>query len=151
MHVKKIMNKAVIWCAGYETAHAAATLMKEHGVGTLPVLDDPDSRKVIGIVTDRDLCVKVVAAGLDPRFAEVRECMNRDVMTCHASAEAEMALEYMMRGRVRRLPVVNRVGALIGIVSIDDLARTRAAPAEMICKTLSVLATPVAKHATTAA
>jgi len=145
------MNKAVIWCAGSDTAHAAATLMKEHGVGTLPVLDDPDSRKVIGIVTDRDLCVKVVAAGLDPRFAEVRECMNRDVMTCQASAEAETALEYMTRGRVRRLPVVNRVGALIGIVSIDDLARSQAVPAKSICGTLAELGRRVAKRAVSAA
>jgi CBS domain-containing protein len=151
MQLRKIMNKAVIWCAASDTAHAAATLMKEHRVGTLPVLDDPDSRKVIGIVTDRDLCVKVVAAGLDPRFAEVRECMNRDVMTCQASAEAEAALEHMKRGRVRRLPVVNRVGTLIGIVSIDDLARSHAVSAQHLCGVLAVLAKPVAKRAARAA
>ena len=115
--------------------------MKEHGVGTL--LDNPDSRKVIAIVTDRDLCVKVVAAGLDPRFAEVRECMNRDVMTCQSSVEAETALECITRGRVRRLPVVNRIGALIGIVSIDDLARTQAAPTYKIFETFAVLGKPL--------
>jgi CBS domain-containing protein len=145
------MNKAVIWCAASDTAHAAATLMKGHGVGTLPVLEDPDSRKVIGIVTDRDLCVKVVAAGFDPRFTEVRECMNRDVLTCQASAEAETALKYMTRGRVRRLPVVNRTGALIGIVSIDDLARSQALPTKHICEALAVLAGRVAKRAASAA
>ena len=151
MQLRKIMNKAVIWCAASDTAHAAATLMKQHGVGTLPVLEDPDSRKVIGIVTDRDLCVRVVAAGLDPRFAEVSECMNRDVMTCQAIAEAESALECMRRGRVRRLPVVNRVGGLIGIVSLDDFARSQAVPAKSICKTLAVLAKRVAKRAASAA
>ena len=151
MQLRKIMKKAVIWCAASDTAHAAASLMKKYGVGTLPVLDDPDSRKVIGIVTDRDLCVKVVAAGLDPRFAEVNECMNRDVMSCQATAEAHTALEYMKRGRVRRLPVINRAGALIGIVSIDDLAHSAAAPAESICETLAVLAGPVAKRAARAA
>lgn len=151
MQIKNIMNKAVIWCAASDTAHAAATLMKEHGVGTLPVLDDPDSRKVIGIVTDRDLCVKVVAAGLDPRFVEVRECMNRDVMTCAAGAEAEFALECMMHGEVRRLPVVNRMSALIGIVSIDDLARSRAVAPKSICETLAALARPAGKRAASAA
>ncbi len=151
MQLRKIMNKAVIWCAASDTAHAAATLMKEHNVGILPVLEDPDSRKVIGIVSDRDLCVKVVAAGLDPRFAEVRECMNRDVMACQATAESETALRYIRKGRVRRLPVVSRSGALIGIVSIDDLARVRAASATKICETLASISRPSAKRAASAA
>ena len=151
MQLKKIMNNGVIWCAGSDTVHAAAMMMKEHGVGTLPVLEDPDSRKVIGIVTDRDLCVKVVAAGFDPRFTDVRECMNRDVTTCPANMEAEIALEYMTRGRVRRLPVVNRAGALIGIVSIDDLARSKAVPATKICQTLAVLGQPIRKRRAKAA
>lgn len=148
MKVGKIMNKAVIWCGASDTAHAAATLMKEHGVGTLPVLADPDSRKVIGVVTDRDLCVKVVAAGLDPRFTEIRECMNQDVMTCHEETEAERALEYMRRGRIRRLPVVNRAGALIGIISLDDLVRNEAVPTQSICQALTVISSPAAKKRT---
>ena len=143
MQIRKIMRKSVIWCDASITAQEAAALMKKHGVGTLPVIEDVDSRKVVGMVTDRDLCIKVVAAGIDPRFASVRECMNTDVMTCHTTIDATEALEFMRRGRVRRLPVTNRFGGLIGIVSIDDIARARAAKTEEISDALAVIGTPL--------
>jgi len=151
MEIRRIMNKAVIWCAANDTVDTAAKLMREHGVGTLPVLEDSDSRRVIGIVTDRDLCVKVVASGLDPRFVEVQECMNRRVIACYRSTDAVTALEHMTKGRVRRMPVLSRLGALIGIVSIDDLARSGMVPAENIRKTLALLAKPSVKRLAKAA
>jgi CBS domain-containing protein len=113
-------------------------MMKEYGVGFIPVLEDADSRKVVGVVTDRDICTRVIAQGLDPRFVTVRECMTTPVMTCSGRTGAKQILEMMRKAGVRRVPVTER-GQLVGIISMDDMVLHEAAEPKQLCATLRAI------------
>lgn len=102
-----------------ETAHAAAQRMASRCVGTLVVVDARE--RPIGIVTDRDLTLRVVAAGVDARATCLREVMTGHAETLPEDASIDEALAAMRGGGVRRLPIVGRDGSLVGIVSLDDV------------------------------
>jgi len=97
--------------------------MRDEDVGPVPVVSDRTSNKVIGIVTDRDIAVKVVAFGRDPQSTRVREAMSSDLVTCRVDDDYREALECMARQQVRRMPVINQDGSLAGIISQADVAR----------------------------
>lgn len=96
----------------------AAQAMKRHNVGAMPVVQDD---RLLGIVTDRDICVEAVAAGCDPHQCKVRDFMTAEPVTICPPATLEEAAELMARYQVRRLPVVDQ-GRLVGIISLGDLA-----------------------------
>ena len=102
-----------------ESACEAARRMQERGVGTLLVLDE--ARTPVGLVTDRDLALRVVALGRDPRRVTVREVMTEHLKTVNEGASIESALSLMRSAAVRRLPVVDDDGRLVGILSLDDI------------------------------
>jgi len=133
MRVREVMTHAPLWwCEPEETAQTAAALMKEHGVGMVLVLRDADSRQLLGVVTDRDICTRVVARGLDPRFESVADVMTEDVITCAPTDSIDRVLTLMKRNHVRRLPVLGAGDRLVGVVSTDDLVCKSAAPAEKL-------------------
>jgi CBS domain-containing protein len=102
----------------------AARAMGEHHVGCLVVVDERESgRFPIGILTDRDIVLAVVARELDPRTVPVVEAMSTDVVAVREDDTVKEALGLMRRRGVRRAPVVNRAGMLVGIVTLDDLLR----------------------------
>ncbi len=136
MTAKDIMSNSPLWCEAKEDAYAVANTMKLGNVGILPVLQDADTRRVVGVVTDRDLCLRVIGAGLDPRFTSVSECMTREAVCCEANDSVNRVLTLMAGSRVRRLPVIDDAERLLGIVSIDDIVRRNAAPAERVCVAL---------------
>jgi CBS domain-containing protein len=107
----------------------AAALMRQHHVGALVVADDVDGVQVpSGVITDRDIVVEVVAAGLDPASVAVGEIIQRPVVTVPESAScAEVVREMSLHG-VRRLPVVRADGALAGIAALDDVLLSLIAP-----------------------
>jgi CBS domain-containing protein len=102
-----------------ESAWAAAERMHQRAVGSLIVLDR--LHQPIGIVTDRDLVVKVLAAEKAPRTTRVRDIMTTPVKTVLESASIEWALSAMRDGEIRRLPVVDGEGRLVGVLALDDI------------------------------
>jgi CBS domain-containing protein len=99
----------------------AAQLMKEEDVGLLPVVMD-DSGKLIGVLTDRDIVMKVVAGSLDPQSTEVGEVMTANPLACRPQDASEAALDIMRTHQVRRVPVVDEAGLVVGIIAQADVA-----------------------------
>jgi CBS domain-containing protein len=140
MLVKDLMTSAVVWCTPWNTAQRAASLMKAHGVGAIAVIVDPSDPLLEGIVTDRDLCCGVVAAGKNADAVQVADLMTRIPVTCGPEDTLEECEELMQEGQVRRLPVVNNRGRCIGIVSQADIALH--APAAQVAKTIKEISKP---------
>jgi CBS domain-containing protein len=120
------MKLAAIMTGGIETItpHAslaeAAKKMASQDIGSLPVCDEP--RRVVGIITDRDITVRAVARGMDPNQTRVEDVMTRDVLSCSSESEVEDACELMEKRQVRRLLVTGQDEAPVGIVSLGDIA-----------------------------
>ena len=107
-------------CVTPETPVAdAARLMESEDVGSLPILD---GEQLAGMVTDRDIVIRAVAKGKDPKGMPVREVASRDLVTVHANDDLSDALQLMASHQVRRLPVVDDDNALVGIVAQADVA-----------------------------
>lgn len=104
-----------------ESVQAAAQRMHARNVGTLVVLNS--RKEPVGIVTDRDLAVRVLARGLDPIETTVSRIMTRDLETVTEATAIEDALRVMRSGPVRRIPVVDDKGRLAGLLSLDDVLR----------------------------
>jgi len=118
--VGRLMTSNVATSRPNDTVKVAARRMQECDCGSLPVTDS-DGRP-IGMITDRDVAIFIASQGLDSTTVEVRECMTEDIVACREDATIEHALELMARYQVRRLPIVNAAGFLVGIVSQADLA-----------------------------
>ena len=102
----------------------AARLMESEDVGSLPIVQD--GARLVGVVTDRDIAVRVVGRGLDADETNVADIASRDVVTLTPDDDLDDALTLMARAQVRRLPVVVREDELVGIVSQADVARSDA-------------------------
>jgi CBS domain-containing protein len=99
----------------------AARLMQEEDVGSLPVVDE--GARLVGIVTDRDVAVRVVGGGLDPEATHVGEVASADVITLTPEHDLDEALGLMARAQVRRLPIVAGENELVGMLAQADIAR----------------------------
>ncbi|HWA14680.1 MAG TPA: CBS domain-containing protein [Burkholderiales bacterium] len=122
MKLGELCTPTVAWCESRASAAQAARLMREKHVGDLIVVDDPDDGRVpLGVVTDRDLVIQVMAKGLDPDGVKVADLMRTPVVIADESEDAAAAIARMRQHGVRRLPVVGSRGALRGVVTLDDL------------------------------
>jgi CBS domain-containing protein len=119
MTIAKIGVREVDVAKPHETAWQAAVRMRQRAVGTLVVVDE--NRRPIGIVTDRDIMERVVAEGRDARDTSIRMIMTCDPRTIVEDESIQKALMLMRREGFRRLPVVDRGGTLVGLVSMDDV------------------------------
>ena len=126
MKISELMTRDPCCCLPSDSAHRAGTLMRRFDVGALPVVDDEYHRRLLGIVTDRDLCLFVVATSRVSAEVTVEECMMRNPVCCAPDDNAARALELMRAHHVRRLPVVNMHGFLVGLLSLTDLVQYRA-------------------------
>ncbi len=132
MTISDVMTKNPAFCSVSSSAQTAAMVMQQKDTGTLPVTEDAFSRKLVGVVTDRDLCLTVLVKGRDPAHVWVQECMTAEPVTCHLEDEVGKALRLMREHQVRRIPVVDDAGTLRGMVSLCDLVRERViTPAEL--------------------
>jgi CBS-domain-containing membrane protein len=104
-----------------DSVENAARAMVRRDCGALPVVDD--SGRLIGMVTDRDIVMRIVARGLDPRRARVDECMSDRVFACYEDDLIESCMWLMSRHQIRRIPVVDDRDRVVGVVSQADLAR----------------------------
>ena len=112
------MSFQPVLIGAYDTAQEAANRMRGHVVGALPVLE---SGRLVGILTDRDLAIRVVAAGQRPWETYVREVMTPHPASCRTDDPLETALERMLARRVRRLVVLDGQSEVVGLLSVDDL------------------------------
>jgi CBS domain-containing protein len=119
MSVGEICNREVVVAEKSFAVSEAARLMRTHHVGDLVVVDE--RKHPVGILTDRDIVVEVVAAGVDPEALKVGDIMGPEVATVREGEGRFEALRYMRDKGVRRMPVVDSAGGLIGILTLDDL------------------------------
>jgi CBS domain-containing protein len=96
--------------------------MKRENIGPIPVIENEQSRKLVGIVTDRDLALKIVAEGRDPKSTKVEAVMTRKVVTCRADEDVQKALDAMSEHQLRRIPVVDNENRILGIIAQADVA-----------------------------
>jgi CBS domain-containing protein len=120
MKVEQIMNRAVKTCRPQDSLCKAAQMMWEEPCGAVPVVDD--HRRPVGFLTDRDVCMAAYTQGRPLGEIRAETAMARNVVSCTAEDELGSAAQLMRQHRTRRLPVVNRDGALVGLLSLDDLA-----------------------------
>ena len=119
MRCYEIMTSNPRYCSPSESVTAAARIMKGEDVGAVPVCEGD---RLVGIVTDRDLAVNVLAENRDPDHTEVQHIMTRAPFACTAEEDIQTAIDAMCRYQVRRVPIVDWRGELVGIISQGDVA-----------------------------
>jgi len=122
---KEVMTKDPVCCLPDDSVAKAAELMKSENIGSIPVVESKQSQKLLGIVTDRDLALKIVAAALDAKSTTVKTVMTHEVVTCRADDDLQKALDAMAEHQLRRIPVVDHDNKIVGIIAQADVA-TRA-------------------------
>ena len=139
MFVREAMAKEIWTCQAHEPLSAAARIMWEHDVGAVPVVDA--AGKLTGIITDRDVCMAAYFTG-GPLAAEpVQAHMSTQMFTATPEDRVEAAEELMQSKQIRRLPVVDAAGQLVGMVSLSDLARAAATRGSKLLDSSAVIAT----------
>jgi len=136
-----LMTRDPVCCIPTDSASRVAKIMKTEDVGSLPVCESRHSRKLVGIVTDRDLALHVVAEGRDATNTSAQDVMTRAPITCLPEDDLEKAVDAMQRHQVRRIPVVDQNGQLMGIISQADIA-TRAHESEKTAETVEEISRP---------
>jgi CBS domain-containing protein len=127
MQVNEIMTRQVQSCRPDDSLDRAAQLMWDYDCGCLPVCDGDGAGRTIGVITDRDVCMAALFQGKPLRELRVREAMAQQLLACQPQHSLEQAERTMRNARVRRLPVIDDRGALIGMLSLADIAREAAA------------------------
>lgn len=122
MKIREIMSNRLFCCTPEETAERAAQMMRDHDIGSVPVVNDSTERKLIGIVTDRDICLHVAAAGQSAQAVKIGDIMTKWPVTCSPEDSVEACEEIMRHRQVRRVPVVDARGVCLAIVSQADIA-----------------------------
>jgi signal-transduction protein with cAMP-binding, CBS, and nucleotidyltransferase domain len=124
MQIGDVCTRNVIECGRKTTALEVAQLMRSSHVGDVVVVDQPNGKKVaVGIVTDRDLVVQVMALEADPGVVTAGELMAPELVTAAEANDVFDTVELMRFKGVRRVPVVDEHGELVGIVTLDDLLK----------------------------
>lgn len=121
MRIEEICSRIVVVALPATTVHEGARLLREHHVGALVVIDSRQASRPLGIVTDRDMVVEVIALGLDPSKLTVGDLMSGKVVSVDASEGVLESIRLMQTEGVRRVVVVDNAGGLVGIVSFNDL------------------------------
>ena len=117
-----IMTKDLVYSRPSDMVSDVAQLMKDEDIGPVLIVDDSnDGKRLVGIVTDRDLAIKVVGEGSDPQNTRVEDVMTESLVTVRASDDVQSAMQAMAQNQLRRIPVVDD-GQLVGIISQADVA-----------------------------
>lgn len=146
MNVQEIMTRPVVTCRPTDSLHFAAKLMWEHDCGAIPVIDD--TGKLVGIVTDRDICMATYTQGKAPQAIAVTEAMAKQVFSGRFNDSLESLERLMSDKQIRRIPIVDGNQRPIGIVSMNDIARYTASASKkgnlehMFARTLAAICRP---------
>jgi CBS domain-containing protein len=140
MRISDLMTPAPITVAADASVATAAMTMRDHDLGSLPVVDND---QLVGFITDRDIVVRCVASDNDCSSTPIKEIMSADVFCCRDEHTPEEAMECMAIQQVQRLPVLDAKDRLVGIVSIGKLAESCGEPTA-VCATIKAVRRPVA-------
>jgi len=124
MKVKEIMSKDPACCTRETSLQDVAILMVEHDCGEIPVVDSIESKRPVGVVTDRDITIRTVALGKNPLELKARDCMSSPAVTVHPETSVDECCEVMEENQLRRILVMDESGCCCGIVSQADIARS---------------------------
>ena len=122
MKVSDAMTKQLVCCLKSDTAQSVAALMKRHDIGSVPVVADLVSKRLEGIVTDRDICVRLIAENRDPVTTHIAALMTPNPITCAPDDQLQQCEDLMREHKVRRIPVVDKEGRCLGVVAQADIA-----------------------------
>jgi CBS domain-containing protein len=120
--VSQVMTENPVCCLGSDSVSSVAQQMQIHDIGAMPVVADHETKKLIGIVTDRDVALRVVAADRETKGTWVADIMTPNPVACHPNDNISLAIDAMSLNRVRRIPTIDDNGQLVGIVSQADVA-----------------------------
>lgn len=123
MQIAEIMTQGVQTCRPEDTLEDAAQLLWDHDCGCLPVLRGDGSHQVVGLITDRDICMCALLEQKPLAALKVSQAMSKQVFACRSADAVSVAEKLMAGARIRRLPVLDEGDGLVGIVSLADLAR----------------------------
>ena len=118
----EVMTKNPVCCLPTDTVTKVAQLMKGKDFGSVPIIENEQTKKLVGIVTDRDLALKIVAEGRDPKSSKAEDVMTHKVVTVHAEDDLQKALDAMSEHKLRRIPVVDNNHGIVGIIAQADVA-----------------------------
>ena len=127
MTCNEVMTPAPVTCRPEDTIVDVARLMRSYDVGSLPVVTD-ESQVLVGVITDRDIAIRVVGEGRNPAQAKVSEAMSTDVVSCATTDLYQEALQTMGAHQLRRMPVVDAQRRVVGIIAQADIATRIAQP-----------------------
>jgi len=145
MKAQDIMSRNPTCVTPDTTLVDAARLMKNENIGVIPVVESESSRRLVGVLTDRDIAIRAVAEGRDGATTSVGHVMTSDVRTSSATDSVNDVMELMGREQVRRIPIVDDRGALVGIVSQADIV-LEAKDDKRAEKTVEQISKPSSKH-----
>ncbi len=140
MRVKDVMTQHPVCCLTSDSAQSVAKALRDEDVGSLPVISDGDSHRLVGIITDRDLCCTIVAQGLDPVTTAITAFVKQNPVSCRTEHSLDACEKLMQVHQVRRLPVVDERGSCVGMVSQADLARVE--QPEKVHRTVAEISRP---------
>jgi len=122
MKCHEVMTANPVCCLPNDSVAKAAGLMKREDIGSIPVIENEQTQRLVGIVTDRDLALIIVAEGRDARSTKVESVMTRKLVTCLADDDLQNALGAMAEHQLRRIPVVDNENKIVGIIAQADVA-----------------------------
>lgn len=143
MDISKLMNPNLITCRTHDNLERAAGLMWEHDVGCLPVIDDEG--RVAGMITDRDICMAAYTCGTHLRDIAVTTPMAKTVYSCAPDDDLRHVEKIMQVRQIRRMPVIDASGHPVGVISLNDIARSShrgGVPASEVAATLAAVSAP---------
>lgn len=118
----EVMTKNPVVCKPSDLVANIAQVMKKENIGLVPIVEDVKTRKLVGMVTDRDLAVKVVAESRDLETTKAEEVMSRRVVSCRTGDDLQKALDAMSENQFRRIPVIDDEDRIVGIIAQADIA-----------------------------
>ncbi len=117
--IRDVMTPNPVCVSEKDSVREVARIMAREDTGVVPVVD---GKKVIGLITDRDIVVRLIAEGKDPERAQVNEAMTKSIRTVREDSSVDEALNLMSGANVRRVPVVNERDEIVGILSVGDIS-----------------------------
>ena len=146
MKAQEIMSRNPSCVTPQTGLEEAAKLMKTENVGIVPVVESKESKKLVGVITDRDIAIRVVAEGRDSATTSVGHIMSANVKTCRPDDSVDDVMDVMGKEQVRRVPIVDERGALVGIVAQADVV-LEARDNKKSERTIEKISEPSGKHA----
>ncbi len=138
---QSVMTRSPVCCLADDPVERVAKIMHFENVGAVPIIDDFENQRVIGIVTDRDLALRVIGEKLDIEQTTIADVMTAIVWTCQPDDPLQVALDKMIEHQVRRLPIVTETGQIAGIIAQADIA-TRTQNADQTANVVRQISEP---------